>query len=367
MNYKEISNGKFVMDIVERDTLSKIGDEFDNNQNPSQQDKQDYFDAFVKFFDFFLNYCNNEFKGKTYNDDHIIPQVFVIEVKSDQSFKQYLRYSLYCAKLYVEFLKNFVCQQYLHRYKTLRLNLLCDMEWLLAHYESHNKNVQKEICFTCGKRSSISSRDMMWVLTDLTEIENAPDIKDITLRDIQPYRMFVVRQLLEMLGKNIIGYDSIDDKNGKPIHKFTQIPWEFLDEYSKMKKIWNITLPFNISSIYAISKWSNSFVHSGHIHASYIQYYAITVLDKLMKTPQNRVKCYNGSSRYSNLYGDFRIERYDCLKKDFEQYIKSKYIRDPRKWYDLIGKLNDFFRKGEYNPNIKWKSYDEVGAYIISL
>lgn len=356
MNYKQTSNGQYIMDIVEGDNLSNIGKVFDSNKNPSQQDKQDYYDAFINFLDFVLGYCNNEFNGKTYTDDQIISQVFVIEIKKEQAFKQYLRHSLYCAKLYIEFLKTFLSQQYLHRYETLRLNLLCDIEWLLAHYEYYNKNVKKEIRLTHSKRSYVSSMDMMWVLRELTTIENAPDIKDITLRDIQPYRMFVARQLLEILGKNIIGYDSIDDKKGKPIHKFTQISWEFLKEYSTKKKQWEIALPFDISSIYAINKWSNSFVHTGYIYASYIQYYAITVLNKLMQPPQNPVKCYNGN-RICMLYGDFQIQGYDSLKNDFEQYIKSKY-RGFRKWFKLFRQCSD--------PSILWKTEDKVGAYIIS-
>lgn len=345
MKYKQIQNEESVMDIIERDDLSHIGDSFDKKNNPTEQERQTYYDSFIRFFDFIIDYCNTEFNGKTYSDDQIIPQVFVTNINKKQTFNQYLRHSLYCAKLYVEFLKKYIDKAYVHRYKTLRLNLLCDIEWLLAHYEIHNKNVQKKIKPLYSANPKLSSLDILFVLRELTIIENAKDIKDIALRDIQPYRMFAVRQLLETLGKNIIGYDSIDDKNGKPIHKFTQVSWDFLNNYSKNNvKHWNIILPFDISSIYAINKWSNSFVHSGYIYASYIQYYAVSVLNKLMQPPQNSVKCYDGSNRVCMLYGDFRIHGYDSLKNDFEQFIKSQNT----------------------NSQIKWKSENCVGAYIIS-
>lgn len=333
------------MDIFERDNLSNIGNSFDSLKNPTLNEYEEYHNAFITYIEWVINYCSEELQNATYTEDHIIPQIFVIEIKTEQAYKQYLRYSLFCAKLYVEFLKDFIKKEYLQRYKTLRLNLLCDIEWILANYEYRNKNIKKDIQLTHGARFGLSSMDMLWVLRELTIIENAPDIKDLDLRDIQPYRMFVIRQLLETLGKNIIGYDSINDNNGKPIHKFTQISWEFLYEYSNNKNTqWNITLPFNISSIYAINKWSNYFVHTGYIYACYIQYYAVLVLNKLMSPPQNNVKCYDGKIRTCMLYGDFRINRYNRLKSDFEQYIKSKN--------------NDSV--------IKWESEDKVGAYIIS-
>lgn len=345
MNYKQTYNKNYVMDINVRDTLSRIGNAFDSNKNPSETDCREYYDTFIKYIEFVRDYCDNEFKGQTYSDNQIIPQVFVMEIKKEQAFKQYLRHSLYCAKLYVDFLKDYIKEEYIHRYKTLRLNLICDMEWLLAKYEVYNKGVNKCIELTCGARPEISSLDMIWVLRELTIIENAPDIKDIALRDILPYRIFVVRQLLETLGKNIIGYSSIYDCKGKPIHKFTQISWEFLHKYSKNKdKQWSIELPFEISSIHAINKWSNSFVHTGYIKASYIQYYAVTILNKLMAPPQKSVKCHDGKNRTCLEYGDFRINGYDYLKSDFEKYIKSK------------------------NPDsvIDWKPEDKVGAYIIT-
>lgn len=349
MKYKQIDNGIYVLDIIERDDLSDIGNSFDESKNPTNQDKQIYYESFIHFFDFIIDYCNIEFNSETYSDDHIIPQVFVTEIKTEQAFKQYLRYSLYCAKLYVEFLKEYIKKEYLHRYMTLRLNLLCDIEWLMAYYELYNKNVRKTIHLTCGANPKISSFEMLEVLNELTIIENTSDIMDISLRDIQPYRMFVVRQLLETIGKSIIGYESIVDKNGKPIHKFTQISWEFLNKYSKKemknKKKWNITVPLEISSIYAINRWSNSFVHSGNIYASYIQFYAVHVLNKLMKTPQNSIKCFDGRNRTCVLYGDFRIHGYDSLKYDFEQYI---------------------YAKSKSSPIIKWMLEENVGAYIIS-
>ena len=347
-----------MMDIQERDILSNIGNQFDNNTNPTQTDRQNYYDAFMKYIDCVIQYCQTELNGKTYSYDHIIPQVFVNEIKSEQAYKQYWRYSLYCALLYLQFLKSYIKICYLERYKTLRLNLICDIELLFAKYERYNKNFSGNIELSCGSRKDVSTLDMLWVLIELNSIENIPNIKDISLRDIKPYQMFVIRQILETLGKNVIGYDKIVDKNDKIVPKFTQISWEFLNEYSKCSS-WKISIPISISSIHLLNKWANSFVHSGYIYASYIQHYAILIIEELMKCPKNPVKCYDGKTRISTLYGDFRIDRYNLLKQDFENYINSK--TNSRKCRFR------FFCKQEKKVFVKWKKNDDVGAYILSL
>ena len=249
MKYKQISQDTFIMDIQERDILSNIGDQFDNNANPTQTDRQNYYDAFVQYLDCVIQYCQTELKGKTYSYDHIIPQIFVYEIKSEQAFKQYWRCSLYCAQLYLQFLRSYIQICYLERYETLRWNLICDIELLLTQYEKYNKNFSGNIELSCGSRKEVSTLDMLFVLRELHSIENIPDIKDISLRDIKPYQMFVARQILETLGKNAIGYNQIVDKNGKIIPKFTQISWDFLNEYSRCTS-WTISTPISISSIY---------------------------------------------------------------------------------------------------------------------
>lgn len=358
ITYKQISPDTYIMDIQERDILSNIGKQFDNNANPTQTDRQDYYDAFVKYFDFIIQYCQTELNGKTYSYDHIIPQVFVYEIKSEQAYKQYWRSYLYCAQLYLQFLKSYIQICYLERYETLRWNLISDIELLIAQYEKYNKNFSGNIELSCGARKDVSTLDMLWVLRELHSIENIPDIKDISLRDIKPYQMFVIRQILEKIGKNAIGYDQIVDKNGKVVPKFTQISWEFLNEYSKCAS-WKITTPISISSIHLLNKWANSFVHNGHIYASYIQYYAFLIINELMHGPKNPIKCYDGRSHISTLYGDIRIEKYNLLKRDFEKYINSK--SSSRK------SILHFFCKKKNEVFVQWKNVDKVGAYILSL
>ena len=354
MNYREKESNVYVMDIKERDVLSFLGNQFDYNKNPTPQERRAYYDAFIKYIDFALNYCQTELNGKTYTEKHIIPQVFKVEIKTEQAYKQYWRHSLFCAQLYLEFLKNYINQQFLERYKTIRLNLMCDIEYLFAQNERWNKNFKREILLTCGARHEVDTFDMLLVLNELKCIENIPDIKDITLRNIKPYQMFVIRQLLELLGKNVIGYDEILDENNRIIPKFTQISWEFLNKYSKKSK-WEIITPISITYILLLNKWANSFVHSGYIYASYIIHYAVDVINKIMQSSIEPIDCYDGKKHQYFLLGDIRINNYNMLRQDFENYINSK--TNSRK---SIGKQQN-------KVCVKWKNIQDVGAYIVSL
>lgn len=370
MNITQTFDGKFIMDIQERDDLIRLGISFYRNNNPTQQQRQDYYNAFIKYFDFVLNYCTIELKNKQFTEEDVIHHVFITDaVLKPNAVRDYWIYSLFCVQNYIKFLQTYIDINNLERYKQLMLELTSDIELLLANYECYVKKYKNNISLTCGGRHDVSTLDMLFVLNDLNKIENIPDIKNLSLRDIKPYRMFVIRQLLESLGKNTIGYEAIVDTNNKIIPRFTQTSWEFLEIYSHKCTCWEITAPFSMSCINKLNKWANSFVHSGYIYASYIQYYAWYLINKLMTRPQNNVLCFDGKKYPPSLYfGDIRINRYYSLKTDFENYINVKYSK--RKCFF------NFLCKNKKKCIVKWKSIlDEhdnfdihhAGAYIISL
>lgn len=57
------------------------------------------------------------------------------------------------------------------------------------------------------------------------------------------------------------------------------------------------------------------------------------------------MKCYDGRTYTTMLFGDFRIHCYKQLKQDFTNYVMSK----------------------KTEAVINWMPIDKVGAYIISL
>lgn len=326
-----------LLNFPERDELLSV----DEKTTPSS----DYITKFHNYLDFFINYCKNELRNTPYRPDQVIPIVFVTQIKNENQFKQYLRMCLYCAQLYMEYLKKNIEARYIKRYRVLRYDLITDIETLMVYYESNNKN-KKDIDAKCGSRKNVSVMDMLSALNQIRILENAPQVENIDFRNIKAYQEFIIRQTLEKVGRGIIGYEEIVDSNGNPIHKFTQVAWTFLSEYNASKsKEWEINTPISLTNIYKINQWSNSFVHTAFIHASYIQFYATEMLNLFMQAPTSHVLCYDQKYRLSNMYGDFRIKNYLMLRSDFEKYIQMKHNK----------------------AVVRWNDYSKVSAYIISL
>lgn len=343
MTFKTPYPGHTVMDIAERDELMKALDAFEKNR-VGQQERDQLYNSLIIYVDYLIDYCNQVFDGKKYSFDHIVPQLFVLEVTSNQQWKQFLRCSLYALQEYLVCLKAYkLHRQNVHQYKSLVLMLVSDAEWLLANYEMAYNQSASQIQVTCGASRQLSTLDLKFSMNELFFIDDCNDLSSFDMRDVKPNFMFIVRQFLETIGNRLIGFRQITDNKGKPIHKFTQVSWDYLSQ-SKIagQCIW---LPYQISAIHKISKWSNSFVHARWLHASYIQFYALDFVNHLMAGPQDPVKCHDGRSYQSTLLGDFRIEHYNQLKADFEGYVKSKHLQ----------------------ATVDWLPLNEVGAYILSL
>ncbi len=141
---------------------------------------------------------------------------------------------------------------------------------------------------------------------------------------------------------------SICDENGNPSHQFTQVAWTFLSEKEKDKsKRWNISLPVKCSTIQKINAWTNSFVHAGRFNMIWQQYYALEIVGALMKPSTNYIRECNGNCRQSMMFGDFKIEGYYWMKKDFEEYVYkgAQRIKSPR---------------------VIWNDIEKIGAYMLS-
>ena len=180
-------------------------------------------------------------------------------------------------------------------------------------------------------------------MNELFFIDDCKDLTSLDMRDIKPNFMFIVRQFMETIGNQIIGFECIVDKNNQPIHKFTQVAWDYLAQSNVAKQ--SVLLPFSVSTILKVSQWANSFVYARYLHVCYIQFYALDFINHLMRSPKNYVKCYDGKSHLSTLYGDFRINDYNSLKADFEKFIKSKNA----------------------DASVHWLPLEKVGAYIVTL
>lgn len=300
--------------------------------------------AYKQYLCWLSDYCKDRMGVKSHDINDVINRVFISTYTKDNQLREYVKFSLIPLYFYVENLKKAVTESIIPNCETLIRNLFADAEWLVVQYETMFKGANNLIRSNLSRRV-LSPHDILIASDQLFHVEELPDIRSISVFDIKPYAMFMIRQLLEQLGKNLIGFEEIVDENGKPIHQFTQVSWKFLKEKEKKKaKKWCVDLPLKASSVAQINGWTNSFVHTTYFNRSYLQYYALYCMQILMKSvQQNSIfskSCWNID------YGNFRIEGYHYLQKDFSEYIKKQK------------KLNAY---------IRWKPIRDVGAYLKSF
>lgn len=329
-----LSGGSEFMDIKELDDLIKNHQEYASS-------KKKLFESFRSFLRFFISYADDEFKGKTYSFDHIVPQVFTFKIKDE---KQYLRYTLYIARKYANYIYNSINEDDVEFYDDLITETMCDLEYLIAQYELNLKN-GKLCSLHTGARTNMDTFDIRQGASDLFHLSLCNNIKHISTRNLQSSLIFFIRQCLEKAGRSLIGYNSLNDKNGNPIHQFTQISWTFLYDIEKNDKDL-IRLPFQVASIKAINDWTNGYVHNPKVYCSYMRYYALLFIQELFKPIKAPVQTYHGPQGQNLEFGEFYINDYNALKYKFEYYVTKIYGRP---------------------LNIDWMSLNQVGAYILNM
>lgn len=334
-----------ILDIKELTQLRK--DYTDFHQDLSNDElRSKYFDSLICFFEWYINYSSVLLKGKIFDDKQISECVFKDIVKNEAHLKEFLLKHIYISREYVKFLKETVKKNKVHVYKHTLSALETDLEWLLSNVEIYYKKTTDKITSSSWRSKNLKPRDIYWAALSLFRIEEFDNIEQIYLRDLKPVVMFQIRQLLEVFGKNLIGYDSITDDKGDDIKKFTQVAWAFIkSEVEKPNS--RIKFSFNINIILEINGWANSFVHTTHIYSSYIQHFALNAIKVLFvsPSPSSSIKMYNGITSKKLDISDIRISDYNSLKLDFESYLKEKIS----------------------TAVVSWQPIDNAGAYIISL
>lgn len=332
---KQTYNG-FCIDEPVWDELIKANNDFHDSVN--YINRGNLYVAFVNYLNWVIDYCDAELNGKNYCDEQIIQKVFITKASKDNQYNEYLKFSFVPLREYASHLLKNLQSEKLENYFTLIMNLLADVGNLLKNYEVHCKG-KEDFELRVGGRKTMSAWDLLNVSAQLFNIESAKSINDLSIIDLKPNVMFQIRQLLEIVGKNLIGFVAIVDNNGSPIHQFTQVAWTFLSSESRRK--WSVSLPYKAKDIQAINRWTNSFVHTTYFNTCYLQYYALRIVQDLMRPVQQ-------TSIFGNLwnsdYGNFKIDGYYYLRKDFEAYI----------------------RRQKESANVIWQPLKRVGAYIKS-
>lgn len=305
--------------------------------------KKKFYDAYVSFLDWVIRYINEENIPKHKQHDEVVNNLFLKTPKIDA---QYASLILYVVRLYANRLKEQANRKCVNNYLESIIFLVYDMGEAIVLYESIRKKVHiNEDSLSMGYRKNITPHDLSEAAKHLVFFYEHENFSKLDFRNISPCSTVLIRQTLELLGRNMIGYQSIKDEKGKPIKKMTHISWDFLIKKKLAGENWRVTLPLNIKAIKKLNQWANDYVHNPWIDRSYIRYFGLDILLDLMQSPKEPVTCYNGKKSWNIDFGDFRIYQYNNLKKDFETFVLSK----------------------KPDAKIDWLPEERVGAYIISL
>ena len=339
-----MTNEKYI-EIETLDTLWKLYSDFFSTKKNLESSRKDFFDKCILFFDWYISYVEDIIpKNKEYSSKKICDNIFRSYLKNDRQIEDYLKSHLFISKQYVEYLKSNMKLDNIHKYKHNLINLKTDLKEIITYWEFFSSKDTSKISLMGGRNHYLSVSDIYFSIKELFFIEESDRIEDLYLRDLKPVVMFQIRQLLEIYGKNLIGYNLILDKNVAPIKKFTQIAWEFIKKEVKNKDS-RIEIPFDIDVIISLNKWTNTFVHTTYLDNDYIQFFAINCIKDLFKQGEKGV-FYNNMWHSNINYGAVKINNYESLRNDFEEYLNNKHSNT--------------------NFQIIWKELKDVGAHIIS-
>jgi hypothetical protein len=331
----------FYLDVPEMESYRKHHHKFLYDRDVSKHSKSAYYKSSVNYLNWYISYCDEFLMGKTFKEREVCLCVFAGKIKSVAHRKEYITKCLYISKQYAQHLLSKITLKNIHKYEHTISNFEIDLEDLIAQSQVHLKGVYSVRVYS-WRRKVLDPWEIWTAAQSVFNIEDIESVDELHLRDVKPVVIFQIRQLLEIYGKNTLGYWGIFNKDGTPVKKHTHIAWEFIKVELKKDKP-RIKFPFDVHVIDAIYKWANDFVHTTYIHNGYLQFYALKVLFMLFQPPSKPVKIFNGNSSTSFNHADIQITKYNSLKRDFKKFLSMKDVK------------------------VDWKEPEKVGAYVISL
>ena len=208
------------------------------------------YNEFVNLLDSIISFRNQEMNGKVYSDDDIAIVLLSLKGFNPDNYSKAiepLKIHLYTLGKFAEKLKTEINIQYTERYKTLFLDVMTDTQNVLSVYEyvsALGKYKQQlgrfKACggteptkpqirtVNIGRNPNINLFDRRTMINSVFWLEQHPDIKDLPFRDLRPHAAILIRQALEIMWRNAIGYCRIKNQNGDTLKQFTQIGWKFI-------------------------------------------------------------------------------------------------------------------------------------------
>lgn len=242
-----------------------------------------------------------------------------------------------------------------NRYQTIALELVIDMTdifnlYCSTHWDKCDRSNFSPFPIKAGRRASLDLNDRREVIRSMFWIEWTPSIEKLSFRDIRPHIQIMIRQAIEMLFKQIIGYVDIVNINGSRNKKFTQIGAKFLSSYRNTQKTdgrtisgdgWNIELNMPIKTLERLNAWCNNFTHDPFIVSLPIIYFVYDQYERFTN------KCITKP--------DYIITGEEKMRAEFAAFVMKQDPKAKVKWLDSteIAEQSVEMRKTAIRKNLK--------------
>lgn len=242
-----------------------------------------------------------------------------------------------------------------NRYQTIALELVIDMTdifnlYCSTHWDKCDRSNFSPFPIKAGRRASLDLNDRREVIRSMFWIEWTPSIEKLSFRDIRPHIQIMIRQAIEMLFKQIIGYVDIVNINGSRNKKFTQIGAKFLSSYRNTQKTggrtisgdgWNIELNMPIKTLERLNAWCNNFTHDPFIVSLPIIYFVYDQYERFTN------KCITKP--------DYIITGEEKMRAEFAAFVMKQDPKAKVKWLDSteIAEQSVEMRRTAIRKNLK--------------
>jgi hypothetical protein len=298
--------------------------------------------AFEKLLNDLIAIINVTFQNKTFKDDAICTILFNKRLKPGKI--EYDNNNLFILGEYLKDLKCGIDIQHKNNYRTLILDVLTDSFSAIGPWIN---KYEIETTHDVGRRISIHLMDRVTAIKSLFWIDLLNG-KSVPSRDIRPHFAMILRQAIELLWKEALGYIDIVDQQGNTVKKFTQIGMKFITKTKCCGHDWKINLPIPIKTIELINQWSNNFVHNPYIAGLHIQWFVLKQFMRLATPSKNKTKIFIDCISLQNISWkacpNISIENYLAMRAEFEIFVLKQNSSVTVKWVDDYTNIQSYIK-----------------------
>lgn len=316
--------------------------------------------AFQNFITYYNSLVVAVLNTKTFSDKQLSQHIFKYSWSNKLDVLVFEKH-LFAAKNTLDRLSNIVNANNFTDYQFAIDMLTYDLYDIIAYVET--KYLNNQMNYEMRSRPDQSPREVFDISRMLFHI-TALNTTNLYAREFIPVSTFLIRQMIEIYGRKLIGFYSITYEDGTRVKSVsTQVARNFIkEEMGKTNP--RISLPVDIDMIRKIETWTNHYVHTGHIPPIYLIENVIHLVEPLIYPANTTVADYKGSVKFS---GTSTITNYVSIKDDFTKYLNQEKERGywATLWYKLMLLLKK--RNPKKTIVVNWLPESQIESTILSL